>query len=80
MYKINKNVGVAAVTKGGWQLELNIVTWGGNEPKYDLRKWAPQHAAMSKGITMNESEIISLYHILQVEVKKLEGGDDLSIQ
>ena len=36
-----------------WNLELNIVSWNGLEPKYDIREWNPDHTRCGKGITMD---------------------------
>ena len=36
-----------------WNTELNIVSWNGNEPKYDIRQWNPEHTKCGKGITMD---------------------------
>ena len=42
-FKIEKNLGTVAEGKGGWNLELNLVSWGGRPAKYDLRSWSPDH-------------------------------------
>lgn len=76
MYRIDEEIGVISVTKGGWQLELNLVTWNDNGQKYDLRRWAPERGAMSKGVTLTKDEIVSLYHILKNEVGRLEGEEE----
>ena len=36
----------------GWRKELNLVSWNGATPKYDIREWAPGHEKMGKGITL----------------------------
>ena len=35
----------------GYHLELNLVKWGENEPKYDLRRWNEDRSRMTKGAT-----------------------------
>lgn len=42
-FQIVKNLGVVSEGKGGWNLELNLVSWGGRPAKYDLRSWSPDH-------------------------------------
>ena len=37
-FKIVKQIGVIHVGPGGWQKELNLVSWKGALPKYDLRE------------------------------------------
>lgn len=44
-----------------WNLELNLISWGGREPKYDIRKWSPDHEKMSKGVSLSEDEVILLF-------------------
>lgn len=44
-----------------WDLELNLISWNGKEPKYDLRKWSQDGTKMSKGLTMTEDEAILLF-------------------
>ena len=42
-FEIIKEIGVLRVGPGGWQKELNLVSWKGALPKYDLREWSPNH-------------------------------------
>lgn len=56
-FEIVKNLGVLSESTKGWKKELNIVSWNGGRPKYDIRDWSPEHDKMGKGITMNEEEI-----------------------
>ncbi|MEI3503270.1 MAG: PC4/YdbC family ssDNA-binding protein [Anaerovoracaceae bacterium] len=41
----------------GWRKELNLVSWNGGAPKYDIRDWDPDHERMSRGITLHEKEM-----------------------
>ena len=41
-------------------LVYNFIAWNDNEPKYDIREWAPDHAKMGKGITLSEEELMKL--------------------
>lgn len=63
-FEIIKNVGTVAEGKGGWNLELNLVSWGGRPAKYDLRSWSPDHAKMGKGSTFSKEELIALKNLL----------------
>jgi hypothetical protein len=40
---------------------LNLISWNGASPKYDLRDWAPEHEKMGKGITLSSDEVERLY-------------------
>ena len=59
-FEIVDNLGVISTYPTGWTKELNLVSWNGGVPKYDIRDWNPDHTAMSRGITLHEKEIQSL--------------------
>jgi hypothetical protein len=63
-YEIIEELGVLSESAKGWKKELNLISWNGAEPKYDLRDWAPNHEKMGKGVTLNEEEVKTLYKIL----------------
>lgn len=67
-YDIVKTIGVISESPKGWTKELNLVSWNGREPKYDLRDWAPDKEKMGKGVTLTEEEI----HQLKAVLKKME--------
>ena len=45
-FEITESLGVISEGKGGWKTELNLVSWGDREPKYDLRPWSADHQKM----------------------------------
>ena len=63
-YEIVKEIGVLSTSAKGWTKELNLISWNGNAPKYDLRTWAPEHEKMGKGITLTEDELKVLKALL----------------
>ena len=63
-FEILAEIGVISERSKGWRKELNLVSFNGNAPKYDLREWAPNHEKMGKGITLNEEELEQLKRIL----------------
>ena len=63
-FEITKSIGTIAEGKGGWNLELNLVSWGGRPAKYDIRSWSPDHQKMGKGITLTKEELESLKNLL----------------
>ena len=63
-YEIKEKVGIIAESAKGWKKELNLISWNGNEAKYDLREWAPGHEKMGKGITLTVDELKSLKEVL----------------
>lgn len=63
-FNIEQNLGIVSEGKGGWNLELNLVSWGGRPAKYDLRSWSPNHEKMGKGSTFTKDELNSLKELL----------------
>ena len=63
-YEIQENIGMVSQSPKGWSKELNLVSWNGKAPKYDLRDWAPDHEKMGKGITLTAEELKALKDIL----------------
>lgn len=63
-YEIIKELGIVSESKSGWKRELNLISWNGASPKYDLRDWAPEHEKMGKGITLSSDEEERLYELL----------------
>ncbi|MTI85377.1 MAG: hypothetical protein FH756_16170 [Firmicutes bacterium] len=63
-FEIKENIGVLSESAKGWTKELNLVSWNGREPKYDLRDWDPSHEKMGKGVTLTVEEIKALKKLL----------------
>lgn len=63
-FEIKETLGAVSESAKGWKKELNIISWNGNEPKYDLRDWAPEHEKMGKGVTLSKEELKELRDIL----------------
>ena len=63
-YEIVEEIGVLSQNSRGWQKELNLVSWNGNPPKFDLRDWAPDHERMGKGVTLSNDEFEALKKLL----------------
>ncbi len=56
--------GILSTSASGWTKELNLISWNGGEPKYDVRQWAPDHTRMGKGISMSREEAEELKKLL----------------
>lgn len=63
-YNIIQNIACLSEERDGWTKELNLVSWNGNEAKYDIRSWTYDHRKMGKGITLTKEEIYTLKEIL----------------
>jgi hypothetical protein len=63
-YEIKKEIAVLSESKNGWTKEINLISWNGREPKYDIRDWAPAHEKMGKGVTLQKEELFKLKEVL----------------
>lgn len=63
-YEIIEEIGVLSENAKGWRKELNLISWNGGAPKYDIREWAPEHEKMGKGVTLTEEELMALKDLL----------------
>lgn len=63
-FEIVKEFGVISEGHAGWRKELNLVSWNGGAPKYDIRDWAPGHEKMGKGVTLTSQELIELNKLI----------------
>jgi hypothetical protein len=61
--EVIKKIAVLNDSNAGYTKELNLVSWNGREPKYDLRTWSPEGIAL-KGLTLTEEEANELYKAL----------------
>lgn len=62
-YEIVKELGVISEGARGWNKELNLISWNGNNPKYDIRDWSPDHERMGKGASLTEEEMLRLIEL-----------------
>jgi hypothetical protein len=63
-FEIVKKIGVLSESGSGWTKELNLISWNGREPKYDLRDWSPDGEKMGKGVTLSEEDLAALKALL----------------
>lgn len=64
-FEIVEHIGVLSKSAKGWTKELNVISWNGKEPKYDLRDWAPNKEKMGKGITLSNDEFEALKNLIK---------------
>lgn len=67
-YEIVKKIAVLSMSDSGYAKEINLISWNGNEPKYDIRSFSPNHERCGKGITLTADEAAALLKALQKEV------------
>ena len=56
-FEITENIGTISLASSGWKRELNLVSWNGNDARYDIRSWSPDHTKMSRGVTFCPEEM-----------------------
>ncbi len=61
--EVIKKIALISGSETGFRKELNIVSWNGKEPKYDLRSWSPEGIAL-RGLTLTEDEAKELKKVL----------------
>ena len=67
-YEIVKEIAVLSASDSGYTKEINLISWNGREPKYDIRSFSPNREKSGKGITLNADEAAALLEALQKEV------------
>ncbi|MCO7125585.1 PC4/YdbC family ssDNA-binding protein [Sporolactobacillus shoreicorticis] len=63
-FELIKKIGKLTESSSGWSKQLNIISWNGRAPKYDLRDWAPDGEKMGKGITLSVDDLKALKQLL----------------
>lgn len=69
-FEIVEELCVLSETPKGWTKEINLVSWNGAEPVYDIRTWSPEKEKAGKGITLNEYELNKLLQNTTTILKK----------
>lgn len=68
-YEITREIAVLSRSGSGYTKELNLVSWNGAEPKYDIRSFSPNREKCGKGITLTETEAGKLLAALRKELE-----------
>ena len=61
--EVIKKIALISDSETGFRKELNLMSWNGRDPKYDLRTWSPEGIALS-GLTLTEEEAKELQKAL----------------
>ncbi len=64
-FEILERIGIISTHPTGWNKELNIVSWNGGQPKYDIRDWDLDHEHMSRGVTLHEKEMRQILDLMK---------------
>ena len=64
-YEIVEEIAILSENNKGWRKELNLVSWNGRPPKFDLRDWAKKKKKMGKGLTLTNEEFEQLQKAIE---------------
>lgn len=70
-YDVKKNCGVIANRKND-TIELRFISYGGKEPKYDIRLWYTDdndEERLGKGVTLTREELQTLRDLIDKELE-----------
>ena len=68
-YEIVKEIAVLSTSDSGYTKEINLISWNGKSPKYDIRSFSPNREKCGKGITLTADEAAALLKELHEELK-----------
>ena len=71
-WDVIEEIAVLYESQAGWTKELNIISWNGDEPKYDVRWWNPDKTQLGKGFTLTANELSKLKVILDTKISPIE--------
>ena len=63
--EIVEPIAVLSENEKGFTKEINLVSWNGAEPKFDIRNWHPGRVRSGKGITLTKEEIMNLMDAME---------------
>lgn len=69
-YEIVKEIAVLSTGESGYTKEINLISWNGKEPKYDIRSFSPNREKCGKGVTLTEAEAGKLLAALEKVLSK----------
>ena len=67
-YEIVKEIAVLSASDSGYTKEINLISWNGREPKYDIRSFSPSRDECGMGSTLNADGGAALCEANQTEV------------
>ena len=70
--EIVRPIAVLSENERCYTKEINLVSWNGADPKYDIRNWHPGREKCGKGITMTEEEA----RVLMDALKEVFGEEE----
>jgi hypothetical protein len=74
-FNVVRHIGVLSEAKSGWVKELNLLSWNGRLPKYDIRDWGPERVKAGKGITLSKEEALKLAALINADLADEPGSE-----
>lgn len=65
-----------SIDKNGdrWHNELNIISWNGAKPVFDIREWDDAHSRMRYGVKLDRDEMLNLSQGINSFLKEYEAA------
>ena len=63
--EIVRPIMVLSRNERGYTKEINLVSWNGADPKYDIRSWYPDRQKCGKEIVLTRDEAVDLMDALK---------------
>ena len=63
--EIVRPIMVLSRNERGYTKEINLVSWKGADPKYDIRSWYPDRPKCGKEIVLTRDEAVALMDALR---------------
>ena len=67
-WRVIEEIAILHESQAGWTKELNIISWNGDEPKYDVRWWNSDKTRLGKGFTFTAEELSKLKTIIDIKL------------
>jgi len=64
-FRMEMPIAVLSENERGYTKEINLVSWNGADPKYDIRNWHPGKEKCGKGIALTKEEAVALMDALK---------------
>ncbi len=68
-YEVIREIGILSENRT-ISVELNVVSWSDDDPKYDIRRWNKNSRTALKGIALSREEVEALFELLKEELEQ----------
>jgi len=73
-YEIVKEIAVLSTGDSGYTKEINLISWNGKEPKYDIRSFSPNREKCGKRKSSKDWIATSKYNIgLHIQKENIQS-------